>query len=106
MRHRQATEGRYQYVHSCADSTYEDIQALQASEKEVGIDSFRRAIGTQAWRELQANLGYDRDFPISRDWAVRYGKGTYRGVPCYFCRHSRIEHIFTLDGKLGPSEAL
>ena len=68
-------------------------------------DAFAKAIGSQAWRDIQASLGYDRDFPITKDWHVGYYKGVFRGVPCYFLRHSRIEHIYTLDGKLGPSLA-
>ena len=102
---RAAENGRYHYVMSCPGSTYEDIQALQESEQTVSRATFAKAIGSQAWRDIQASLGYDRDFPITKDWHVGYYKGVFRGVPCYFLRHSRIEHIYTLDGKLGPSLA-
>ena len=100
-----AENGRYRYVMSCPDSTYEDIQALQESEEMISRSTFTKAIGPTAWREIQANLGYDRHFSITKDWHVGYYKGTFRGVPCYFLRHSKIEHIYTLDGKLGPSLA-
>lgn len=102
---RAAENGRYRYVMSCPGSTYEDIQALQESEQTVSRATFAKAIGPQAWRDIQANLGYDRDFSITKDWHVGYYKGVFRGVPCYFLRHSRIEHIYTLDGKIGPSLA-
>lgn len=95
--------GRYAYVMSCIDSTYEDMQALQASEKDVSRATFAKAIGKSQWADIQASLGYDRHFPIARDWHVGYYKGVFRGVPCYFLRHSRIEHIYTLNGDLGPS---
>lgn len=95
--------GNFVYVHSCPDSTYEDIQALQSTERDISLTTFRKAIGPVRWKEIVANLGYDRHFPITRDWHVRYFRGVYRGVPCVFLRHSKIEHIFTLDGKLGPS---
>jgi hypothetical protein len=94
--------GRFHFVHSCVNSTYEDIQALMASETAVSLATFRTAVGPEQWREIRSNLGYDRYFPISKDWHVGYFKGTYRRVPAYFLRHSRIEYIFTLDGKLGP----
>lgn len=97
--------GRFHYVHSCPDSTYEDIQALILSERDVSLATFRKAVGLSQWRTLVEGLGYDRHLPISKDWHVRYYRGVYRGVPCYFLRHSRIEHIFTLDGKMGPSLA-
>ena len=71
----------------------------------IELPTFRRAIGPEQWAWIQGSLGYDRSFPISRDWHVRYGKATYRGVPAVFLRHSRIEHIFTLKGEMGPSEA-
>lgn len=95
----------YYYVHSCPDSTYEDIQALMRSEHPVSLATFRRAVGIKQWRTITAQLGYDRFFPISKDWHVGYYRGVYRGVPCYFLRHSRIEHIFTLNGDMGPSLA-
>lgn len=94
---------RFFYVHSCPSSTYEDIQALQASETSISLDTFRRAIGPEQWAEIQASLGYDRTFPIRRDWHVGYFKGVYRGVAAVFLRHSRIEHIFTLGGVCGTS---
>ena len=97
--------GRFRYVHSCPSSTYEDIQALMASERSVSLATFRKAIGPEQWREIRDNLGYDRDLPISKDWHVGYYKGVYRHVPAYFLRHSRIEYIFTLDGEMGPSHA-
>jgi hypothetical protein len=97
--------GRFHYVHSCPSSTYEDIRALMESERSVELATFRKAVGPEQWRETCASLGYDRGFPISKDWHVRYYKGVYRHVPAYFLRHSRIEHIFTLDGKVGPSHS-
>jgi hypothetical protein len=97
--------GRYHFVTDCVGSTYEDIQALIASEQATSMTAVARAIGPVAWRDWQRAMGYDKDFPISRDWHVGYFKGTYRGVLAYFIRHSRIEHIFTLDGKVGASLA-
>jgi hypothetical protein len=97
--------GRFLFVTSCIDSTYEDIQALIASEQVVSRDTFRKAIGPEQWHDLVASLGYDRYFPITRDWHVGYYKGVYRGVPAYFLRHSRIEYIHTLDGAVGDSLA-
>jgi hypothetical protein len=95
--------GRFHFVHSCVSSTYADIRALKESEQDVSLATFRTAIGPEQWRETRENLGYDRHLPISKDWHVGYYKGVYRHVPAYFLRHSGIEYIFTLDGKVGPS---
>lgn len=97
--------GRFLYVHSCPSSTYEDIQNLIENEEQVSMATFRAAIGPVQWRDITAQLGYDKYLPISKDWHVVYGRSVYRGVPCYFLRHSRIEYIFTLGGRLGPSLA-
>jgi hypothetical protein len=95
----------FKYVHACPSSTYEDIMALKESEVDVTLETFRRRIGLKQWRQLQAALGYDRDFPISRDWHVGYYRGIYRDEQAYFVRHSGIEYIFTRGGRLGPSLA-
>jgi hypothetical protein len=102
-RKRGSTAGHYFFVMDCTESTYEDIQALMASESEVSRPTVVRAIGSEQWRAWQRKMGYDKDFPISRDWHVGYYKGVFRGVPAYFIRHSRIEHIFTLGGEVGAS---
>ncbi len=98
-----STDGKFIFVHSCPDSTYGDMLGLTSSETSIELPTFRRAIGPEQWAWIQGFLGYDRSFPISRDWHVRYGKATYRDVPAVFLRHSRIEHIFTLNGRMGPS---
>lgn len=81
------------------------MRALIEREESIARRTFQLAIGPAAWREIQQALGYDRDFPIRRDWHVGYYKSFYRGVPAVFLRHSRIEHIFTLDGVVGASLA-
>ena len=98
-------QGRYRYVHNCTDSNYNeiDIRKMMESAIEVSRNAFARAIGPEEWRAVQQRLGYDRNFPISRDWHVSYEKGNYRGVPAYWLNHSGIEWIFTLDGKIGSS---
>lgn len=95
MKYRPVSVGMFDFVTNCVGSDYESIQALTASEKPISLAMFRARIGPAQWKELQAKLGYDRSFPISKDWHVGYYSGTYRGVPCVFLRHSRIEWIFT-----------
>lgn len=98
-------KGRFRYIHACPGSTYEDMHEMlhERPVKEISLRTFREAIGLQQWRWITRELGYDRDFSITRDWHVGYYSGTYRSVPAVWLTHSRIEHIFTLDGKLGPS---
>lgn len=97
--------GRFHFVTSCIHSTYEDMRALIEREQPIARRTFQLAIGPAAWRVIQQALGYDRYIPIRRDCHVGYRKSLYRGVPAVFLIHSGIEHIFTLDGAVGPSLA-
>lgn len=96
--------GKFTFETRCVESTYEDMRALLASEQSISLATFRLAIGLPQWRILTRALGYDRGFPIRRDWHVGYYQGQYRGAPAYFLRWSGIEHIYT-HGELGPSLA-
>lgn len=93
----------YRYQHSCIESTYEDIQSLMSQEQSISLATFRSKIGPEQWAWIQRHLGYDRSFPISKDWHVGYYRSVYRGKPAYFLRHSRIEYIFTEEPRENPS---
>lgn len=88
------TGARYQFETDCIGSTSEAIRDLVDGETSITLRTFREAIGLEQWRELQATLGYDRDLPISRDWAIGFYKSTYLGRPAVFARWSHIEYIF------------
>jgi hypothetical protein len=84
----------YVFETDCIHSDGESIRALVESEKPISLRTFRSAIGIPAWKELQDTLGYDRHFPISRDWHIGFYKGVYRDRPAVFARWSAIEYIF------------
>ena len=101
-----ALAGRFHFVTDCVGSTFEDIRDLiDNGDDAISMRTFAMAIGRDGWRQLSAMLGYDRYFPLSRDWHVGYYRGTFRGIPAVYMRHSGIEYIFTLDGRVGPSAA-
>ena len=99
--------GRFRFVTDCIGSTSEDIRDLidNGGDEPISMRTFAIAVGRNGWRQLSEMLGYDRFFPLSRDWHVGYYRGTFRQVPAVYMRHSGIEYIFTLDGKVGPSAA-
>lgn len=99
------SSAEYLFVHACPDSTFEDIQALTATEKKISMDEFVKKIGKEAWSKLQERLGYDKDFPITKDKMVQYRSGEYRGKDACFLRYSAIEYIFTKGGNMGPTKA-
>lgn len=73
----------------------EDITAMVEAGREITRRTFLRWVDREDLTLWETALGYDRDFPMSRDWHVRYARSTYRGVPCVYFDHSRIEHVFT-----------
>lgn len=87
--------GRYRYVHSCKKSDYESISDLKESAQGISMRTFAEKVGPSGWRFIQDMLGYDRNFPISRDWHVAYYSGVYRGQPAVFLVWSGVEYIFT-----------
>jgi hypothetical protein len=97
----------YRYVMSCVGSTFEDISAMteEPPSRDVTRGTFVRHTNDQDRRELEEALGYGPWLGITSDWHVSYHKSVFRGVPCYYLRHSHIEYIFTLHGELGPSAA-
>jgi hypothetical protein len=87
-------DGQYQFETTCVGSDYESISEMNDRAVEISLATFRRKIGTPAFRDLATSLGYDRHFPISKDWHIWCGRSTYRGMFCVFLRWSRIEHIY------------
>lgn len=84
----------YRFSLSCVESTYEAIRAMIEVEKPITLKTFRRRCDSKG---LERSLGYDRGFPLCRDWHVGYYRSMYEGRRCYYLRWSGIEHIF-LEG--------
>lgn len=96
---RSTEEGRYVFITDCIGADGDDINEMKRAGKIISIETFRKAIGQKRWKDIQAQLGYDRHMPIRKDWHVGYFRSTYRGVPAVYLVWSGIEHVFTLDGK-------
>jgi len=87
---------RFLFETNCVSSNYEDMCEMLDEHPyiDITLQTFARAIGIEQWKALQAQHGYDRWLPISRDWHVSYHRGTYKGRRCYVFQHSAIEYIF------------
>lgn len=83
------------YLTCCVDSTADKINALVESAVPVSYRTFRRHCDPG---ECGAFAHYETDprngLTLKNDGMVYYYRGTYRGVPCYFVDHSRIEYIW------------
>lgn len=84
----------YGYETDCINSDYDSVRNLIETQEPIARSTFAKKIGPVQWKELQQRLGYDRDFPISRDWHVAYYRGVYQGRSAVFLRWSGIEYIY------------
>lgn len=71
-----------------------DADALLQMSDEAEEITFRTFACRCDWKELAANLGYDKDLPLSKDWSVRFLKSKFKGHPCYILDHTECEFIF------------
>lgn len=87
---------KFEYLTCCVHSDGPSINRMTDAAREVTLRTFRRRCATRNWEE---SLGYERagrgGLALSNDWHVSFHKSVYRGRPCYYARHSAIEHIFT-----------
>jgi hypothetical protein len=93
---------RYRFVTDCIHAKGEDISAMVESGVQVTRATFVRHTDDLERRCMEESMGYDT-LPITKDWAVAYYRGSYRGVPAYWMTWSAIEHVFTLDGMVGSA---
>ena len=81
----------YTYLTCCVNSDGRSITDMVDNAREITRETFFRHVSRKETSDL---LGYDKDFPISRDWHMSFHKSIYRGKPCYYVVHSAIEYIF------------
>lgn len=81
----------FKYETCCVNSDAESIIAMVDNAKDVTLTTFLRQCDAS---DLLLDLGYNKMFPIKKDWHVKYFKSTYKGKPCYYMVHSAIEYVF------------
>ena len=88
------------YLNCCVSWPRRDVYApgglcdMIDSGREITRRSFCRRVDPESRREVEQQLGYDHDFPITRDCAVEYRTGRLHGRRVWFIRHSSIEYVF------------
>jgi hypothetical protein len=91
--------GAFVYLGSCMTLEAGGLQDMSDSdewedtEPSTSIKEIReKCSGIGVWEQI---LGYGSDtIMLEEDWHVGYGKGTYRGTPCYWISHSRIDYVW------------
>lgn len=86
-----------QYIGRCIELNGQDITDMVDAARDITVQTFRKHIGTEAYQQLEADLGYDSRLRLANDHCVSFGKSKYRGKSCVYCRWSAIEYVFTLE---------
>jgi hypothetical protein len=105
----QSKDREYVFLTSCISARGEDIDAMTDGASDIETTYAEMAKHCDLSR-FEAELGYGEDtgLELKNDWHVSYWKSTYRGCPCYYLDHSRIEYIWvkTADWPLSMKREL
>lgn len=86
----------YRYETNCVNSDACSINDMVERARRISSRTFRSELGQVLYHWLETLLGYERcAVRLDRDYAVTFHRSTYRGKPCVYVEHSRIEYIFT-----------
>ena len=90
---------KYRYETTCVLCGREDVPALRDmidNATDVSLSTVRRWCDLSGFEDDHSYaVGPERGLHLKDDWHVSYHKSRWRGRPCYYIRHSAIEHIFT-----------
>lgn len=82
------------FITNCINADGQDINDMKQGHQMIVRRTFLRHVDRASLQTVEKELGYDRDFPMSKDWHVAYYKSTYQGKPCIYFVWSAIEYVF------------
>ncbi len=96
---------KYIFHTNCVNSTAEWIDDMVDVSKDVSYKEFVKncVIDWDASPYTVYNTpdgSRDEGLELEKDWSVSWNKSYYRGVPCYYMDHSRIEWIYIKSSDL------
>jgi hypothetical protein len=114
---------RYEYLGSSdarLDENSIEKMVGHQYDRQITSEEFKQFLETHQWWWLQAYLGYgqlieDFDYPTStfvpshptlrldKDYAVRFHRSYYEGVPCIYVVKEGVEHVFIQKDSTPPS---
>jgi hypothetical protein len=101
--------GDYEFRTTCvSEGTGRHIQEMLDNAQDCGYGEVKRHCeGLRLWEKENgyAPDGSRKGLTLRKDWSVSYGKGAYRGMPCYFVVWSAIEHVWTKKGVVSSKTA-
>jgi len=81
----------YVFLTSCVASTAEDIDEMTEMAADCTFDEVAFNCNLEEFADV---MGYDIELQLVEDQTVGYFRSFYKGVPCYYVDHSRIEYIW------------
>ena len=95
----------YKYRTNCVNSTAEAITDMIYHRLHREITYRTMLKHCPDLLDFAERLGYERKssqgLTLKNDWHVNYYKSVYKGRPCYYMDHSRIEYIWIKAKKEG-----
>lgn len=82
------------FVGTCVSLGSYWLDRYDDSSKDISYKTFRKYVGGDIVREINENVGVP---PISRDWAVSFSKGLWKGKKAVCMMHSAIHHIWLIE---------
>lgn len=79
------------------------LNAIVAASRNISRKTFMAKVDPLQRAEIEAALGYDRDFPITRDWHVGYHSMPSTGI--YYLTHSAIEYVFATPEQIEKAQS-
>jgi hypothetical protein len=77
----------------------DDLNVMRRAGEEISRATFLKHVDSQEMKELEQQLGYERDsrkgLTMAKDFHVGYYKSKLRGCPAVYFVWSAIEHVFT-----------
>ena len=92
---------RLPFFSDCVGWPKDKLPALMhivGNRVDISRQTYVARVDPEARREIERNLGYGPDFPISKDYHVRFC--TVPGSGVYFMVHSAIEHVFATEKQI------
>lgn len=97
--------GTFRFLTNCVNCPGSDageaIQDMVSEATPITRRTFLKHVNREDLAELESALAYAKHprqgLTMAGDWHVGYFKGHFRGKPCYYFGHSRIEHIFVKE---------
>jgi hypothetical protein len=93
----------YRFLTNCINCPGPDpgdaINAMTEASTQITRKVFMQYVNKDDRLALEKQLGYETHYKLGltmgKDWHPGYFRSVFRGVPCVYFDHSRIEYIFT-----------